>query len=271
MDKLVRILGRILLVLLVIIQLIPFYIVLTTSAKPRVDLSSKWIPPKTIFWENFQNALSNGNMLVAIRNTIIITTLSCVAIVLLGSLAAYPLARNKSKFNTSIMFAIVGLMMVPPLSTLVPLYAFMNRIGGVNTYWGIICIMVTGQLPLSIFLFKNFIATLPETFDEAAYMEGAGFFTIYIKIILPLLKPVIASVIIITGTFIWNDYQMSLYMLPKRNMRNVATSVAQFFSQQSNNMGGAAAAALIGMLPIVILYLFLQKYFIKGMVDSAIK
>ena len=271
MDKLLRMLGKIFLVALIIVQLIPFYIVLTTSAKPKVDLSSKWIPPKSVFWDNFQNALSNWNILIAIRYSFIITSLSCVFIVLLGAFAAYPLARNKSKFNAGMMFAIVGVMMIPPLSTLVPLYAFMNRIHGVNTYWGIICIMVTGQLPLAIFLFKNFIATLPETFDEAAFMEGAGFFTIFIKIIIPLLQPVIASVIIITGTFVWNDYQMSLYMLPKRDMRNVATSVAQFFSQQSNNMGGAAAAALLGMLPIVILYLFLQKYFIKGMIDSAIK
>jgi len=210
-------------------------------------------------------------MLVAIRNTFTITSISCFFIVVLGVFAAYPLARNKTKFNEFIMFAIIGVMMIPPLSTLVPLYAFMNRVRGVNTYWGIICIMITGQLPLAIFLFKNFIMTLPEAFDEAAFMEGAGFFTIFTRIIMPLLQPVIASVIIITGTFIWNDYQISLYMLPKRDMRNVATSVAQFFSQQSNNMGGAAAAALIGMLPIVILYLFLQKYFIKGMVDSAIK
>lgn len=271
MDKVLRILGKVLLLFMVIIQLIPFYIVVNTSAKPRTDLTSKWIPPTSIFWENFRNALSNGNMLIAIRNTVIITTVSCLLIMIFGSFAAYPLARNKSKLNRGVMFAIIGLMMIPPLSTLVPLYAFLNRIRGVNTYWGIICIMVTGQLPLAIFLFKNFIATLPETFDEAAYMEGAGYFTIFIRIIIPLLQPVISSVIIITGTFIWNDYQISLYMLPKRNMRNVATSVAQFFSQQSNNMGGAAAAALIGLLPIVVLYLFLQKYFIKGMVDSAIK
>lgn len=271
MDKIMKVFGRVFLFVMVIIQLIPFYIVITTACKPKSDLSSKWLPPTEIYWENFQNALTNGNMLTAIINTLIITAASILLIVIIGSCAAYPLARNKGKLSSAIMFFIVGVMMIPPLSTLVPLYAFMNRIGGVNTYWGIVCIMVTGQLPLAVFLFKNFIETIPVALDEAAYIDGANFFQVYLKVIVPLIKPVIASVVIITGTFVWNDYQLSLYMLPKTDMRNVATSVAAFFSQQSNNMGGAAAAALMGMLPILILYLFLQKYFIKGMVDSAIK
>ncbi len=271
MDKFWKIAGKVFLAIMVIVQLVPFYIVLTTACKPKTDLSSKWIPADTIFWENFENAMTNGNMASAIRNTLIITIISVILIVVLGSLAAYPLARNKNKFNNIVMFMVIGVMMVPQLSILVPLYSMMNQLGAINTYWGIIAIMVAGQLPLSIFLFRNFIASIPIALEEAAYIDGANFLTIYAQIIMPLVKPVIASVVIITGTFVWNDYQMSLYMLPKSDMRNVATSVAQFFSQQSNNMGGAAAAALIGMLPIVILYIILQKQFIKGMVDSAIK
>ena len=142
----------------------------------------------------------------------------------------------------------------------------MNKIDGVNTYWGVIVIMITGQLPLSIFFYKNFIVSIPKELEEAAYIDGANIIQIFSRIIIPLLKPVTASVIIITGTFVWNDYQLSLFMLPKTEMRNVATSVAQFFSQQSNNMGGAAAAALLGLAPIVLVYLFLQKYFIKGII-----
>lgn len=271
MDKVLKWIGKVYLLIMVIIQLIPFYIVITTACKPKSDLSSKWLPPKDIYWENFQNALVNGNMVSAIRNTVIITALSVLLIVVIGSLAAYPLSRIKSRFNGLITFFIVGVMMIPPLSTLVPLYSFMNQIGGINTYWGIVCVMVTGQLPLAIFLFKNFMASIPQALDEAAYIDGANFFQVYWRIIMPLVRPALASVVIITGTFVWNDYQMSLYMLPKTDMRNVATSVAAFFSQQSNNMGGAAAAALLGLLPIVIVYVFLQKQFMKGMIDSAIK
>ncbi|MEG0126902.1 MAG: carbohydrate ABC transporter permease [Clostridia bacterium] len=272
MDKALKRIGYAFLSLLVIVQLAPFYVTITTALKAKSDLSSKWmLPTKGIFWANFENALVNGNMLRAIANTCIITLFSVLLIVAIGAMAGYPLARNKSRINGMVMFVVVGVMMIPPLSTLVPLYGMMNRIGGVNTYWGIIIIMVTGQLPLSIFLYRNFISSIPVALEEAAYIDGANFMQIFVKIIVPLVKPVTASVVIITGTFVWNDYQMSLYMLPKTSMRNVATSVAQFFSQQSSNMGGAAAAALLGLLPIVILYLCLQKYFIKGMVDSAIK
>lgn len=271
MDKILKRIGIIFLWIMVVVQLAPFYIVFTTASKPKSDLSSKWIPTLNIYWQNFQNALINGNMLNAIKNTTIITGAAVFCIVFLGAFAAYPLARNKNKLNSIITFVIIGVMMIPPLSVLVPLYSFMNKIQAVNTYWGIILLMITGQLPLSIFLYKNYIHSIPAALEEAAFIDGANYLQIFFKIIIPLLKPVTASVIIITGTFVWNDFQLSLYMLPKTNMRNIATSVAQFFSQHSSNMGGAAAAALIGLAPIAILYVFLQKYFITGLIDSAIK
>ncbi len=271
MDKAMRRVGHFFLALMVLIQLAPFYITITTAFKYKRDLSSKWALPTKLFLDNFHNALINGNMLNAIKNTLIITFISVLFIVVLGALAGYPLARNRSRLNAAISLLVIGVMMIPPLSTLVPLYTQMNRWGWVNTYTGIIVIMVTGQLPLSVFLYRNFISTIPIALEEAAFIDGANFRQIFVHVIVPLVKPVTASVVIITGTFVWNDYQLSLYMLPKTAMRNVATSVAQFFSQQSSNMGGAAAAALLGLIPIVALYLALQKYFIKGMVDSAIK
>lgn len=271
MDRAWKKLGGLFLGFIVFIQLVPFYIALTTAFKPKVDLSSRWMLPKSIYIENFKVAIDNGNMLKAMMNSSIITIVAVFFVCIIGALAAYPLARIKSKVNSIILLIIIGVMMVPPLSILVPLYSFIGRIGGINTYWAIILLMITGQLPLSIFLYRSFITTIPLALEEAAKIDGANYLQIFFKIIMPLIKAVTASVVILAGTFIWNDYQMSLYMMPSPNKRTVTTAVAAFFSQQSNNLGGATAAALIGMLPIVILYLFLQKYFIKGMLDSAVK
>lgn len=161
--------------------------------------------------------------------------------------------------------------MVPPLSILVSLYSVLVKINGVNEYWGIILVLVTFELPLSIFLYTNFISSIPKALDEAAAIDGSGPVRTFFQIILPQLKPVTASVVILTGVHCWNDYQFSLYILQSPKMRTIPLAIASYFSQTTSNINAAAAAALLAILPVVVVFLFLQKYFIRGMVDSAIK
>jgi raffinose/stachyose/melibiose transport system permease protein len=156
MDKTWKWLGIGFLLTMIVIQLIPFYIALTVSFKPKSDLSSRWLPPRNgIYLQNYEVAIDRGRILNAIKNSTIVTTISTFFVCVIGAFAAYPLARIKSRLNMFIILIILGVMMVPPLSVLVPLYTMMNRLEAVNTYWGIILIMITGQLPLSIFLFTT--------------------------------------------------------------------------------------------------------------------
>lgn len=255
-----------------IVQLVPFYVAVTVATKPRTDLSSRWLPPtEGIYWDNFARAIERGQMLTAVRNSVIVTVAATGLVVALGALAAYPLARRATRLNRLVFVAFLGSLMIPPLSILVPVYTLMNRIGGVNTYWGIVLILVSGQLPLAIFLYASFIQTIPLSLEEAARVDGAGPFQVFFRIVLPLLKPVTATVVILAGVFIWNDYQMSLYMLTTSDMRTIAPAIGAFFSQQSSNLGAAAAASLIGLAPILVAYLFLQRYFMKGMLAGAEK
>jgi len=254
-----------------IINFLPFYIAISVAFKKQTDLSSKWILPDYIYLDNFVAAFEKADMFIAIRNSIIITIFSVAIIVFVGAMAAYPLARVQTKFNKWVLNLILAVMMVPPLSILVPLYTNLSNWGGISSYWGIILVIATFQLPLSIFLYTKFIATIPEALDEAAKIDGANKLQIFYVIILPLLKPVTATVIILTGIFAWNDYQFSLFFLQAPEMKTITLAIASFFSHSSSNMNAAAAAALIAILPVVVLYLALQKYFVKGMVDSAIK
>ncbi|MCG8571814.1 MAG: carbohydrate ABC transporter permease [Spirochaetes bacterium] len=254
-----------------IFHFIPFYIVMIVALKPKTDLSSRWSFPKKMYFENFIQAIEKAHIFQAIGNSVIITGISVVLVTIVGAMAAYPLARNKSKLNRAILLLVIGVMIIPPLSILVPLVTMMSRIGGISSYWGIILVVTTFQLPVSIFLYTNFIATIPISLDEAATIDGCNTFSIFFRIILPLLKPVTATVIILTGVFIWNDFQFSLYILQAPHMRVVTLAVSAFFAQSSTNLGAAAAAALIAILPISLLYLALQKYFVQGMVDSAVK
>lgn len=249
----------------------PFYILLSVAFRSPQDLSSYWIFPSELHLENFQNAIEEGDILLSIFNSLVITVGAVFLVTVIGALAAYPLARRRTKLNMGIKGFALGIMMVPPLSILVSLYSVMVQLQGVNHCWGIIIILVTFELPLSIFLYTNFISSIPNALDEAAAIDGSGPVRTFFQIILPQLKPVTASVIILTGVHCWNDYQFSLYILQSPKLRTIPLAIASYFSQTTSNVNAAAAAALLAILPIVIAFLFLQKYFIQGMVDSAIK
>ena len=255
----------------VFVQLLPFYVSLTTAFKTRTDLSSQWLPPFSVYLGHFSTAIERGGILRAVVNSAIVTVASTLLVCVLGALAAYPLARRLSRLNAVVKIVILGALMIPPLSILVPLYTLMNRIDGVNTYWGIVLVLVTGQLPLAIFLYASFIGTIPISLEEAGRIDGANVFQVFFHIVLPLLKPVTATAVIIVSVHVWNEYQLSLYMLAEPEMRTIAPAIGAFFTENTSNLGAASAAALIGAAPIVVAYVFLQRYFIRGVIMGAEK
>jgi len=257
---------------MVAVQLLPFYVALTTALKQQSDLSSQWwFPIATVYWGNFTTAIEQGNILTAIGNSAIVTVAATVIVCVLGALAAYPLARRQTAVNKVILLGIIGLIMIPPLSILVPLYSMLSKFGAINTYWGIILVMATGQLPLAIFLYSAFMRSLPIAVEEAAMIDGANRMQVLFWVIFPMLKPVTATVVILSGVAIWNDYALSVYMLTDPSVKTIAPAIGSFFSTQSSNLGAAAAASIMGVVPVLVAYLFLQRYFIRGMVAGAEK
>lgn len=266
-----RFLAYLLMIVISLVYLSPIYVLLTVSFKDVSDLTSRWKWPNYLSFENFRIALEKGNLLRAFSNTVIVTAGAILVVTIVGALAAYPLSRNRSKGNKLVEGFVMGIMMIPPLSILVPLYKTMSEIGGVSTYWGEILVIATFQLPLSIYLFRNFITAIPIALDEAAAIDGCNSAQTFFHVILPQLKPVMTSVIIIAGSGCWNDYQFAGYLLQSQGKQTITLAIAGFFDLYSSNLNAAAAAALLSILPLTVVYLFLQKYFIRSMVDSAIK
>ncbi|UWF77465.1 MULTISPECIES: carbohydrate ABC transporter permease [Microbacterium] len=258
--------------LAVLLQLLPFYITVTSALKARSDLSSQWaFPIGAWHWQNFATAVEEGHILRAIGNSAIVTGSTTVLVCLLGALAAYPLARRPTRGNRLVFAGIVGLIMVPPLSILVPLYSMMNQLKAVNTFWGTILVMVAMQLPLAIFLYASFMRGLPLSIEEAASVDGANAVQLLFRIVFPMLKPVTATVVILTGVAVWNEYAISVYLMRSPEMRTIAPAIGTFFATSSSDLGAAAAASLLSVLPVLVVYLLLQRYFIKGMVAGAEK
>ncbi|WP_372630816.1 carbohydrate ABC transporter permease [Cohnella sp.] len=266
-----RIAGRLLLAAIVALHLVPFYLLLNLSFKPITDTSSKWRPSEAFSFDNFASAWTEAHLSRALSSNLIITIGAIVLVVLIGSFAAYPLARHRTRWNNFIYMLSISCLIVPGLTILVPLYKFMVDIGGMNQYWAVILVQVTFALPLSIFLMTGFMGTVPKELDEAALIDGCSRFSIFFRIVMPLLKPIVATLVIVLGVQIWNDYQFSVFFLQKPSVQTIPVALSGFITQYHSNINWVAAGCLIAMLPMTLTYLFLQKYFIKGMADGAVK
>lgn len=259
-------------VVLTIIHAIPFYVLITTALKGKGDFSSKWVFPSEVNWGNFSEAWEKANLGNALWNTTIITFFAAILLITVGSMAAYPLARRQTRLNKFMFMFFISIMVVPPLAALVPLYQLVVNLGMMNTHEIAIFNNVAAFLPLTIFLYAGFIrSTIPKSLEEAARIDGASTMGIFFRIVFPLLKPVTASVLIISSVYIWNDYQFAIFFLQDKAVQTMTVALSGFFGENANNLHLVASAAIIAMLPMVILFLFLQKYFIKGLAAGSVK
>lgn len=267
----VSVLRTLLVLVILAVFLSPFWILTTISFKPASDVSSYWRFPSSPTLANFAAAIDKAGIFGAIARTAVITVSVVVLEVVVSSFAAYPLARKCSRFNRLVQAFVLGVMMVPPLSILVSLYSVVVGMHGVNSYWAVILVLLTYQLPQGIFLYTNFIRSIPKALDEAATIDGCGPGMTFFNIILPQLTPVTATIVILSSVNCWNDFQFSRYILQASRMNTVTLSISQFFSQTYIDLNTAAACAMLAIVPVVVCFLALQKYFIQGMIDSSIK
>jgi len=272
MKKTPKTLLTILAVVLSIIHFIPFYVLLTTASKARGDFSSKWVFPSEFNWSNFSEAWESANLGTALFNTATITFFSAAVLIFIGSLASYPLARRKTKLNKVAYYFFISVMIIPPLAALVPLYQLVVDIGMMNTRTIAVLNNVAAYLPLTIFLYSGFIrSTVPKSLEEAARIDGASTMGIFFKVVFPLLRPITATILIISCVYIWNDFQFAIFFLQDKSVQTMTVALSGFFGENANNLQLVAAAAIMAMAPMVTLFLFLQKSFIKGLAAGSVK
>jgi raffinose/stachyose/melibiose transport system permease protein len=258
--------------LITLFHLVPFYILITTSLKKVGDFTSKWALPTSFNMENFTLAWEQANLGNAFINTAIITIFAAVLLIFFGSMAAYALARRTTKLNKYVYMLFVGVMVIPPLTALVPLYRLVVDIGMMNTHLVAILNNVAAFMPLTIFLYAGFIrSTIPKELEEAAKIDGASTLGVFFRVVFPLLKPITATVLIISSVYIWNDYQFAIFFLQDSSVQTLTVALAGFFGQNSSQLNLVAAAALMASLPMVIVFLFLQRFFIEGLAAGSVK
>jgi raffinose/stachyose/melibiose transport system permease protein len=258
---------------IILIYILPIYVLVNMAFKQPTDLGSRLALPAYLDFSNFTKAFEGGKILKALCNTMLIAAGTVAIETVFGCMAAYAFARNHSRFNRFMQAFSLGVMMIPPLSILVGVYTEIVSLNGINHAWAVIAITSAFGLPMSIHLYTNFIQSIPVALDEASAIDGASVLQTFWRIILPQLKPVTVSVVILKGVGAWNDYLYPYYILQKPSNYTLVLLINQYFgsADSAQNMHGAAAVAVLCVLPLIVIYLVLQKYFIQGQIDSSVK
>lgn len=252
-------------------MLIPFLWMISTALMTENEVYQ--FPPKFIpahwKWENFAEAMSLQPFGRFFLNTMIVTVVSVIGQLMFCSMAAYAFARLRFAWRDKIFALYLGTMMIPAIVTIIPAFLVITTFGWINTYWALFTPTISSVW--GIFLLRQFFLTIPKELEDAARVDGASEFTIFWKVILPLSKPALATLAIFAFMGSWKDFLWPLIVTNRTDMRTVEVGIANFSNLYTTDWSHQMAAAVVVMLPIVIVFSFAQKYFVKGITMTGIK
>ena len=269
--------------ILFVLYLFPFFIVIVNSAKTAFDITQSPMSFPTdwsVIWNNMQTIWTSDNIRYqsSFISSIIITFFSLLTLNLFSSQAAWVLVRTKTRTSQIIFFIFVASMVIPFQIVMFPLLSWYRTIFDVTgirllrTYPGMILSYIGFGLSLSIFMFHGFIKSIPYELEEAATIDGCNKFQIFYTIISPLLRPIHATVLVLNGIWIWNDFLLPLLILGKGNkVQTIPLAVATFAGAFVKQWDLILTAILMSLIPVIVFFLIAQKHIIKGMVAGSIK
>ena len=256
---------------LALLYALPFFLVVVNSLKGRREVRTDPLAlPEELLWENFIEAAERMEFWQALGNSIIVTTSSVFAIVLTSSMLAFYLARSRAKSSSAIFLILVTSMIVPFQALMIPFVGFFGGLGMLSSRFWIVFFYVGFGVAMSTFLYVGFIKNIPLELDEAAAIDGASSWTTFWRVIFPMLSPVTATVAIINGLWIWNDFLLPSIVLYE-DSRTLPLRTFVFYGQYTSDYGLAMAALVMSMVPIVIFYFAMQRQIIQGISAGAVK
>lgn len=263
---------QIVMVIIALIFLAPFYFLLVNSVKSLGDImvdAANW--PTAFHFDNYSKAWEMTRFPEAFVNSVIITVISNLIIAMLSAMAAYRMVRSNTKFNQIVFMLFVSAMVIPFQSIMIPLLQVINFLGVNNSIVGLILSYLGLGIPLSVFLFHGFVKGIPLEIEEAATVDGASPFRVFARIVLPMLKPMMVTVIILNCLWVWNDYLLPSLILQSPELRTIPLATFAFFGQYSKQWDMALPALVLGITPIIIFFLSLQKYIVEGVAAGSVK
>jgi raffinose/stachyose/melibiose transport system permease protein len=264
--------GIIFKALIALLIISPFYIAVIYSVKSKPEIAFNRLSfPTVIHWDNFTRGIAMSHFFVAVKNSALSAVVTVIILTVICSMAAYIIARKNNRFYNTIYYIFLGAMIIPFQSIMTPLYINLRAFGLVNTLLGFILVKVGLQIAFTILIITGFVKSIPVELEEAAAIDGASQYRIFWRIVFPLMKPIILTSVVLNALNVWNDFQVSVVMLQKVSIRTISLTQFYFFGENSAELGLAFAVFVLSMIPILILYLTLQKYIISGITAGAIK
>ena len=261
------------LILLAVIWIIPIFTLVATALKHKRDFISGlslFQLPEEIAWDNFYNAITQGRLFTYMKNDLIISFLKVPLGIFVGSLAAFGLTRMNIKHRTGIfVFFLVG-MMLPVQTALVPINIIYSKLHLLNTYFGLFYVYIGFGLSYCILIMRGFMLGIPKELDEAAYIDGCNKWQLYFRIILPVSKPAVATLFITDFLSTWNEYLLASVIINDNTMKTVPVGIMTFVGEHGTDYGYLCAGVLVAVIPVMIVYLVFQRYFVEGM-SGAVK
>lgn len=261
------------LIISAVIALAPLLVVLIGSFKTGNELNTTGVldlPRDFTNVSNYVRAFVDGKMLLGFTNTLVILVFSVVATLLTGTMTAYILNRFKFKFRKFVNALFLIASLVPSITMQMSTFQIINGMGLFNTRWATI-ILFAGTDIISIYIFYQFLENISYSIDESAIMDGASYFTIFFRLMIPLLKPAIMTVLILKGVTFYNDFYTPYLYMPKPELAVISTALFRFKGPYGTQWEVICAGVIITMLPALILFLLLQKQIYSGMTSGAVK
>src|ERR687894_585178 len=271
-DRIMGWLAFAVLLLGAIVWLIPIAWVVDTALKTEADTTTvpvTWIPPSGFTLESFWEILSSGNMLRWYFNSFFTSSIITLMVVLLASLAAFGFSRIAFRGSNFLFFMIVAGIVIPPQVLIVPLFIEMQALGLVDTYWGIILPQMAA--PIAVFIFKQFFDGIPHELEDAARVDGASRLRVYWQIWMPLSRPAIAAVGIFTLVLSWNNFIWPFVIVTNTDMMTIPVGLATVQSSYGLRYADIMASAVLGGLPLIIVFLFFQRQIVQGIANTGLK
>ena len=255
------------------IALLPIVVVLFASLKTSKEYATTGplTPPSNwIHFDNYTKAFVDGNMLTGFMNTFIILIISLIGATLTGSMIAFVLNRFQFKGKKLLLGAFLLATLIPSVTTQVATFQIVSNLGLFNTRWSAI-ILYMGTDIIAVYIFLQFLESISVSLDESAMLDGASYFTIYRKIILPLLKPAIVTVIIVKGVGIYNDFYTPFLYMPRQDLQVISTALFTFKGPFGSQWEVISAGIMIAIIPTIAIFLALQKYIYNGFAAGSVK
>ena len=263
------------LTIMLVLFMVPVYGAIVTAFKSQAEVAAGgyWTPPASLAAENFERVMDpeDGNLGLYLQNSLLLTIPASFFSISLGTLAGYGLGKYRFRFDGLLFIFIVAGMFLPPQIALIPVFRLMNDIGLYDTLWAVIIIHTAFGIPICTLVMRNFFQVVPNALREAALIDGANEYSIFFRIMLPLTLPALAVLATLQFTWIWNDFLWPFILTQKAESRTVMVGILNLTGQYTVDWGGQAAASLIGSLPTLFIFVFFQRYFIKGLTLGAVK